>query len=207
MNDRPRALICDFGGVLTSPLVEAIAAYGASSGISLGDVGEAMARMAQRDGGHPLFELEKGRISEADFVEALEVELGSRLGPFGAYFDNLGRNERMIDYVRELREREIRTALLTNNVREWEPRWRAKLPEIEDLFEVVVDSSSVGMRKPEPEIYELTVERLGGGLLPPECVFVDDTDVNCETARRLGMRAVLFDDTERALAEIERAFG
>ena len=68
----------------------------------------------------------------------------------------------MIEFVRELRERGVRTALLTNNVREWEPLWRAKLPEVDELFELVVDSAFVGLRKPEPAIYELTLERLGG---------------------------------------------
>ena len=63
--------------------------------------------------------------------------------------------------MRELRDAGLRMALLTNNVREWEPRWRPMLPEIDEIFEVVVDSAFVGMRKPEPEIYLLTVERLG----------------------------------------------
>ena len=67
----------------------------------------------------------------------------------------------MVEYVGRLRGRGLRTALLTNNVREWEPLWRAKVPELDDLFEVVVDSAFVGMRKPEPEIYRLTLERLG----------------------------------------------
>ena len=56
-------------------------------------------------------------------------------------------------------------ALLTNNVREWEPLWRAKLPDIDEIFEVIVDSAFVGMRKPDREIYTLTLERLGDGVL------------------------------------------
>jgi putative hydrolase of the HAD superfamily len=200
-----RALICDFGGVLTSPLLEAIAAYQDEAGITFEEIGHAMARIADRDGGHPLFELEKGRLTEAEFVRLLETELGRSLGRLSTYFANLRRNEPMIGYVREVRERGIRTALLTNNVREWSRGWRAKVPEIDELFEVVVDSSEVGMRKPEPEIYRLTLERLGGGLRPPDCVFVDDTDVNCDAARQLGMHAVLFQDTEQAIAELDRA--
>jgi epoxide hydrolase-like predicted phosphatase len=200
-----RALICDFGGVLTTPLIEAIGAHQRESGISLEEVGEAMARIAEADGGHPLFELEKGKITEADFIARLDAELGRPIGPFGAYFRQLDRNEPMIDYVRQVRGRGIRTALLTNNIREWESGWRAKLPEIDQLFEVVVDSSAVGMRKPEREIYELTLKRLGGGVDAKACVFVDDTDVNCEAARELGMRAVLFESAEQAIAEIEQA--
>ena len=71
--------------------------------------------------------------------------------------------------------------MLTNNVREWEPLWRAMLP-VDEIFETVVDSGFVGCRKPEPEIYELTLERLGG-VPADQCLFVDDVDVNCAAAR------------------------
>jgi putative hydrolase of the HAD superfamily len=98
-------------------------------------------------------------------------------------------------------------AMLTNNVREWEATWRAMLPEIDEIFEVVVDSAFVGMRKPEPGIYELTLERLGDGIEAGDCVFVDDLEVNCATARDLGMAAVQFDTTEQARAEIEAVLG
>ena len=111
----------------------------------------------------------------------------------------------MIDYVRELRGRGVRTALLTNNVREWEPLWRSKLPEVDELFEVVVDSAFVGLRKPDPAIYELTLERLGDGVAPADCVFVDDLEINCEAARSLGMTAVRFTDPAQAIPEIESA--
>src|SRR6185503_19766455 len=103
------------------------------------------------------------------------------------------------------RGRGLRMALLTNNVREWEPQWRAKLPEIDEIFEVVVDSAFVGMRKPDGEIYELTLERLGDGLDAGACLFVDDVDVNCEAAESLGMRAVHYLDAEQAVAEIQAA--
>ena len=61
------------------------------------------------------------------------------------------------------------------------------------------------MRKPDPAIYELTLERLGGGA-PSDCVFLDDLDVNCEAARELGMTAVRFESNDQALAELEAAF-
>ena len=115
----------------------------------------------------------------------LEAELdpGTSLsGMRDVYFEHLHPNPPMIELMRELRGRGLRMALLTNNVREWEPQWRAKLPEIDEIFEVVVDSAFVGMRKPDPEIYELTLERLGDGLAAGDCLFVDDVDVNCETA-------------------------
>jgi putative hydrolase of the HAD superfamily len=193
----PRAVICDFGGVLTTPLVEAFVAYQEHSGIAVEDLGRALQAAAERDGEHPLYGLERGEISEAEFRRRLERELGdgTRLTGFREiYFEHLQPNRRMIDYMAELRANGLSMALLTNNVREWEPLWRAKLPEI--------DSAFVGMRKPEPEIYELTLERLGG-LAGSECVFVDDLEPNCETARALGMTAVLYRDSEQAIAEVD----
>jgi putative hydrolase of the HAD superfamily len=94
-------------------------------------------------------------------------------------------------------------ALLTNNVREWEPKWRAFQP-VDRIFETVVDSGFVGMRKPDPEIYELTVARLDG-VARAECLFVDDVEANCEAARALGIEVVQFLDNERSIPEIESA--
>ena len=136
----------------------------------------------------------------------MEAELGGdrRLDTMPtAIYKHLERNSEMIAYMRELRDRGLRTALLTNNVREWEATWRAMLPEIDEIFEVVVDSAFVGMRKPERGIYELTVERLGDGIGPADCVFVDDMALNCDAARELGMAAVLLRD-DRAGARGDR---
>jgi putative hydrolase of the HAD superfamily len=202
-----RAIVSDFGGVLTNPLSEPFGVWYARSGVTLEQLGEAMARAAEEAGGeHPLFALEKGHITEDEFVARLEAHLeGVRFAGFReTYFEHLHPNERMIDYLRTLRGRGYRMAMLTNNVREWEPLWRAKLP-VDELFDVVVDSGFVGMRKPEREIYELTLSRLGGGLAFEDCLFIDDLDVNCAAARELGMTAVLFEDAEQAIAEIEAA--
>jgi epoxide hydrolase-like predicted phosphatase len=201
-----RAVISDFGGVLTSPLIESFLAYQEESGVQFADLGRAMMLAAERSGEHPLYELEKGRITEADFLAAIEAELDGAVkleSLRDTYFAHLRPNEPMIDYMRALRGRGLRMALLTNNVREWEPHWRAKLPDIDEIFEVVVDSAFVGMRKPDPAIYRLTLERLGDGLGPEECVFVDDTDVNCDAAAGLGMRTVHFRDAEQAFGELE----
>jgi putative hydrolase of the HAD superfamily len=209
MSEAPRAVICDFGGVLTTPLIEAFAAYQRESGVGVEALAGAMQRRAQSTGRHPLHELERGQISEAEFLAALEEALGdgTRLNGFReTYFQHLHPNRAMIDLMAGLRARGLRMALLTNNVREWEPHWRAKLPELEEIFEVVVDSAFVGLRKPEPEIYELTVARLGD-LRADQCLFVDDNDVNCRAARALGMSAVRFLDTEQATSEIEAALG
>src|SRR5437763_10418060 len=118
------------------------------------------------------------------------------------YYDNLHPNVQVIGYMRGLRDDGIRLALLTNNVREWEPLWRAKLPDVDEIFEVIVDSAFVGMRKPDPEIYGLTLERLGDGIGAGDCLFVDDVEVNCDTARDLGMAAVHFRDNDQAVAEV-----
>ena len=164
---RVEAIISDFGGVLTSPLLESFAGLMQSSGISLEAVGKAMAAIAEREGSNPLFELETGRVTEAAFFAALEDELSAAgggavtLDGFGErYFQQLEPNERMIDYMRELRGRGYRMAICTNNIREWETHWRAMLP-VDEIFDVVVDSAFVGSRKPEPRIYEITLERLG----------------------------------------------
>ena len=200
-----RAVISDFGGVLTSPLFESFAAWQRQSGLSFERLGQAMADATERNGFHPLYELEKGTITESEFLRMLEAELDpatSLSGMRDVYFEHLHPNPAMIDFMRELRGRGLRMALLTNNVREWEPQWRAKLPEIDEIFEVVVDSAFVGMRKPDREIYELTLERLGGGVAAEDCLFVDDVDVNCEAARSLGMQAVHYLDPDQAIAEI-----
>jgi putative hydrolase of the HAD superfamily len=204
-----RGVISDFGGVLTNPLSEGLAGLLRGSDISLEALGEAMHRLAEQDGAYPLFELETGRLSVHDFLERLGSALSDDLGRpvhlhgFGeAYFAHLKPNDEMIARMRELRARGYRMALLTNNVREWEPLWRRMLP-VDEIFEVLVDSAFVGMRKPDAEIYELTLDRLG--LEASACLFVDDNDINCEAARALGMTAVHFHSTEQALAEIERA--
>ncbi len=204
-----RAVISDFGGVLTSPLFESFAAWQRQSGLSFERLGQAMADAAEHSGMHPLYELEKGHISEAEFVRSIEERLGGvRLrGMRETYFDNIDANPPMIELMRKLRSRGLRMALLTNNVREWEPHWRAKLPDVDDIFEVIVDSAFVGMRKPERGIYELTLARLGGGLQPEECVFVDDVELNCEAAAALGMAAVHFRDNDQAIGDIRAATG
>jgi putative hydrolase of the HAD superfamily len=205
-----RALISDFGGVLTTPLSAGFVAYREEAGISLEELGRAIQRAAEAYGEHPLFALERGEITEEEFARRIGGELGdhfdlNRLREL--YFERIEPNRPMIEYVATLRGRGLRAALLTNNVREWEPLWRAKLPEIDELFEVVVDSAFVGMRKPEPGIYELTLERLGDGLRAGECLFVDDLEVNCDAARALGMTAVRYEHAEQAIAELESALG
>ena len=201
------AFISDFGGVLTSPLSEGFLAYQEESKVSLEELGAAMARATETHGEHPLFVLERGEISEREFADRLERELPSgfsltRLRE--VYFERLVPNAPMIAFARELRERGLRTALLTNNVREWEPLWRAKLPELDEIFEVVVDSAFVGPAQARSADLRADA-RATRARSAAECVFLDDLDVNCEAARALGMHAVRFEDTSRAIEEIEAA--
>ncbi|MGA7395914.1 MAG: HAD-IA family hydrolase, partial [Solirubrobacterales bacterium] len=86
-----------------------------------------------------------------------------------------------------------------NNVKEWEPLWREMLP-VDELFETVVDSAFVGLRKPDPKIYELTLMRIE--LAPEACIFIDDMKINCDAASELGIHAVHFRETAQARAEV-----
>ena len=164
---RDRGRLSDFGGVLTTPLLSSFMALQDEIGVSPEHFGEALRAVSEEDGANPLFAMERGEISEADFLrrlgDGLEPLLGHRphLHRFREVFlGTLHPNAEMIGLMRELREGGLRMAMLTNNVREWEPVWRAKLP-VDEIFETVVDSAFVGCRKPEARIYEITVERLG----------------------------------------------
>jgi len=201
-----RAIVSDFGGVLTTPLSGSFQGFADRSGIDLETIGQALAALHERDGTHPLHELECGRMTETAFVESLRTSLGELLGRevqlaslADTLWEGLFANEEMIAFMASLRADGYRMALLTNNVREYELRWRAMAP-IDEIFELVVDSAFVGVRKPDPEIYGLTVTGLD--VPAAECLFVDDIEVNCAAAREAGMSAVVFRDTEQAIAEV-----
>jgi epoxide hydrolase-like predicted phosphatase len=202
-----RGVVSDFGGVLTSPLQQAFLRAQDGLGIPLEAYGAAMMTASARDGVNPLFALERGDITEADFLGRMERGLAEALGRevsldgFGErLMGALEPNEQLFAYLRGLRARGLRMGLLTNNVREWEPYWRTMLP-VDEVFDVVVDSGFVGMRKPERGIYELTLERLG--LPGSECVFLDDLEVNVEAARELGMHGIVYRDADQAIAELD----
>jgi putative hydrolase of the HAD superfamily len=207
-----QAVVSDFGGVLTAPLLHGFARIQEDTGVPPEAFGAALASAAAADGGrNPLYELEVGAITEAQFLAALERELSDSLGRpvtlhgfAERYMGALEPNEALIAHLRALRAGGLRLAMLTNNVREWEPLWRAKLP-VDELFETVVDSAFVGLRKPDPAIYAIVLERLG---LPAEaCVFVDDLERNVEAARALGFATVHFHDTEQAIADLDALVG
>ena len=205
------AIVSDFGGVLTTPLLSSFLAVQDEIGISPEDLGKAMRAATEKRGENPLFEMERGELAENDFLDlladALEPLAGHRprLHRFREiYFEALHPNEEMIGLMRELKASGLKMAMLTNNVREWEPLWRSMLP-VDEIFEEIVDSAFVGCRKPEARIYELTLERIG---MPAEaCLFIDDLRPNIEGAEAAGMTAVHFRDNEQAIGEIRAALG
>jgi epoxide hydrolase-like predicted phosphatase len=155
--------------------------------------------------------LERGECTFAQFVEDLRSHVrlagGSASVEQAAAFmgaaDPLSRRsvvrERMLDAVRALR-RVMPTALLTNNVREWRNGWTSVL-DTGSLFDVIVDSSEVGTRKPAPAIYEITRARLG--VAHDEIFFVDDIGQNLKAARALGWQTHLFREEPATLAVLE----
>jgi putative hydrolase of the HAD superfamily len=204
-----KTVISDFGGVLTTPLIQSFMAFQDQTGITTETLGEAMQAATEANGDNPLFEMERGEITEVAFLETLTDSLEPLLGHRPEmhrfkeiYFEALEPNPAMIELMRELKGQGFQMAMLTNNVREWEPLWRAMLP-VDEIFETVVDSGFVGCRKPESQIYELTLEQVGQAA--ESCLFVDDVLINCEGARKAGLHAVHFQDNEQAIPEIRAA--
>jgi len=153
--------------------------------------------------------LEKGQIDVATYFTRLAERAPAILGTeidmesYGRFWRSTapGVHWMVVHKIRELKGRGLRLGLLTNNVKEFGDHWRTMFP-LEELFEEVVDSSHVGMRKPEREIYALTCSRMG--VEPGEAVFIDDNLDNVEAARAYGMETVHFGENPwDALAEID----
>jgi putative hydrolase of the HAD superfamily len=208
-NRRIDTIVSDFGGVLTTPLLQSFMAFQDQTGITTETLGKGMQAATEANGENPLFEMERGEITEVAFLELLTDSLEPLLGHRPEmhrfkeiYFEALEPNPEMIELMRELKAEGYRMAMLTNNVREWEPLWRSMLP-VDEIFETVVDSAFVGCRKPESRIYELTLERIAKPA--GSCLFVDDVLVNVEGARKAGLHAVHFQDNTQAIPEIRAA--
>jgi len=153
--------------------------------------------------------LEKGEIDVATYFGRLTERAPAILGTeidmesYGRFWRSTapGVHWMVVHKIRELKDRGFRLGLLTNNDQEFGEHWRTMFP-LEELFEEVVDSSHVGMRKPERGIYELTCTRMG--VAPTETIFVDDNLDNVEAARAYGMEAVHFGENPwDAIAEID----
>ncbi|MFM7225836.1 MAG: HAD family hydrolase [Actinomycetota bacterium] len=152
--------------------------------------------------------LAKGEIDRATYFTRLVDKAPTVLGraidmdAYARFWRNSapGVHWMTVHKMRELRADGLRVSLLTNNVREFGDNWRSMFP-VDELCEDVVDSSHVGMRKPEADIYLLACERLG--VAPTETIFVDDNAENIAAARAVGMEAVHFLEPRSALAEID----
>ncbi len=203
-----RAILFDFGGVFTDSPFDAAEALGTELGAEPGRVLEIVFGPYHEDTDHPWHRLERGEIPLVEAREAI-LALGRAEGidadPF-RLFARMGRGDGarapMVERARLLLAAGYRTALVTNNAHEFRDAWRRLVPA-DELFEVIVDSSEVGMRKPDPRIFELTLERLGG-IGPGEVLFLDDAASNVAAAERLGIRSVLVrPDLGDALAALD----
>ncbi len=202
---RIEAVLFDFGGVFMDSPFEAVRAFGGRCGV--GDrVLELVFGCYDADTDHPWHRLERGEISLAEARQAiLDLAAPHRVDLFEA-LGTMARaavREEMVEVVREARASGRRTAVVTNNVREFGSTWRAMLP-VDELFDAVIDSHEVGMRKPDPRIFVHAVERLGG--VPCErAVFLDDFPGNVAAAQKLGMRGIVVGEDWRAAVRELRA--
>jgi putative hydrolase of the HAD superfamily len=200
---RPGAIstvIFDWAGVMTSSPWAAIAEAGQGSlELLLGDYAE--------DTDHPWHQVERGELPVADWAAAI-TRMGEEQGivvdfaPLAGLLGAMEVRQPFVDRARSLRADGYKVALLTNNVKEGSATWRALLP-VDELFDVVVDSSEVGMRKPNPAIYLHTLELLDVQD-PASAVHLDDAPGNVEGARRAGLWGILVDDSDDALVELDQ---
>jgi epoxide hydrolase-like predicted phosphatase len=212
------AVIFDYGGVLSTTPFAGIIEFERKMGYpekSLAQLlfgrGASPQGPTEDDPEHDWHLLETGRLTLDEFharlVERSEAALGRPLdlGIYAQFLRELGVGVHwmMVHRVRELRRDGYRTAILTNNVREWGPYWKESIPL--ELFDVIVDSCDVGLRKPDPAIFRLTCERLG--VAPEAAVFLDDTRRHVEVARQVGLQAILVRDPLDALAELDALLG
>ena len=199
------AVVFDFSGVVVS------SAFGVLTAV-LGDQLDEDAALElllgpyDRDTDHPWHRVERGELELMAWARHVEAEAADRglqvdWDAVRRMFGEMTVHDVVVDRVVALRADGYRTALLTNNVKEGSDTWRALVP-VDDLFDVVVDSSSVGMRKPDPRIFALTLERLGG-IEPARAVFLDDHPGNVDGARRAGLAAILVADPADAVAELD----
>jgi len=192
-----KALIADFGGVLTNPLGRVVRDFCEREGV--GDHGLAVLS-SNRDQQDSFAALERGDISQVQWECVMAEKLGvpaPRL--LSRVLASLAPAEPMLKVVQDAREAGYVTACLTNSVG-FDPFNPYAPWELEKRFDVVVASGIERVRKPDVEIYRRTLERLG--VTGPDCVFVDDTERNLVPARELGMTTVLLNSADQAAEEI-----
>ncbi len=190
-----RAVIFDFGGVFIDSPFDALVNAAEQRGLDPEHLLHVVFGPYDQDTDHPWHRLERGEISVTaardEIVAASVADGGPEIDPFTLLAELSGSEIRheLVEYCRELRRSGLATGLLTNNAKEFETFWRPLLP-LDELFDDVVDSSAVGLRKPDARIYELSLSRLG--VSASEAVFIDDAAGNVAGARAVGMQAVLI---------------
>lgn len=208
------AVIFDWGGVLTPPIAELVRAWAEADMIDWDSyvtaVGPWLAAAYDPDeAGGPVHQLERGETTAAEFELLLAARLmrtdGLPVVAEGILARMLGISGEpvtlMYDLIRELRGRGLKTALLSNS---WDVTGYPR-EDFPALFDAVVISGEVGLRKPDPAIYRLAAERLG--VQPAECVFVDDLAGNVRAAAAVGMVGVHHHDPVATVAELEVLLG
>ena len=209
------AVIFDLGGVFTtSSPFDAVRAMAVDLGIP-GDVAiQLLFGPYDDDTDHPWHRAERGTLGivecRAEVLELSRAEVGVEVDLFqliGYMADGgTGMRSAFVDRARRLRAAGVRTGLLTNHVVEFSSSWRAELA-VDELFDDVVDSCEVGLRKPTDEIFHLALERLGGPE-PQRTAFLDDWPGNVAAARRNGLVGIVVEsDPAPALAELDALMG
>lgn len=204
-----RAVVFDLGGVVLGSPLQAIAAYEREHGIAENFVNRVVAETAPHGAWS---RLERGEIDMAQFVGDFEAECeqaGARIDAramFAAMAAIARPRTAMLEAITRIRRRGLKTAALTNN---WAPEGDApsepEAPVLSDLFDVFVESSVEGLRKPDPRIYQLVCERMQ--IPPSETAFLDDIGSNLKPARALGMTTIRVGEPEPALRELEEVLG
>ncbi|MEO7981948.1 MAG: HAD family phosphatase, partial [Sporichthyaceae bacterium] len=209
---RLRALVVDWGGVLTEPLQTAIAAWAEVDCVPVDDYVAVMREWLGMSQGelardNPVAALERGEIEVPHFEDQLAARLAERCGrPVAArglldrMFAEFTHAPAMSSLVLRARKAGLRTGLLSNS-------WGNEYPREgwDEMFDAIVISGEVGMRKPEPEIFLHVLGLLG--VRAEETVFVDDLRPNVEAARQLGLVAVHHTAYDETAVELERLFG
>ena len=203
------AVMWDFGGVFSASPFTTVAALGREKNYDADLYFGAIFGPYDADTDHPWHRLERG---EMDFVSAREaimeaakaqgmeadpIELFTRMGEEGG-----GMRQEVVKLATDIKRRGFQTAIVTNNAKEFRDNWTKSVP-VDEICHAIVDSSEIGIRKPDPRIFEFALKELGN-IDPARAIFVDDFEANIVAAEALGFRGVLMkDDYHPALAEIE----
>jgi putative hydrolase of the HAD superfamily len=195
--------------VLTAPIVESVRAWLDADLIDRESYVAAMrpwitGAYGPQTAESPVHALERGELADAEFeviLAGLLVGVDGNPVPAAGLLTRMfaasSVQEDMLDLVRELRANGVRTGLLSNS---WGVRDAYPWELLDELFDDVVISATVGMRKPEERIFRLALRRLG--LSPAECAFVDDVEGNVVAARTLGLMAVHHSDAATTRAQL-----